>query len=115
MYFYIDGSCDDGDIRLADGSSSIEGRVEVCYSNIWGTVCDHSWNISDGIVACRQLGLKFVAITTRASFGTGTGQIWLNKLQCTGSESRLVDCVHNGFGSHECSHYEDAGVVCGCK
>ena len=113
--FYLDVSCNDGDIRLADGSSSNEGRVEVCHNNIWGTVCDDSWSRSDGIVACHQLGLEFVAVTTRASFGTGTGPIWLDNLRCTGSESRLVDCDRNSFGSHDCSHYEDAGVVCGCK
>ena len=42
----------------------------------------------------------------------GTGQIFLDDLQCTGSESRLVDCPHNGLGSHNCDHSQDAGVRC---
>ena len=42
----------------------------------------------------------------------GTGQIVLDNLQCIGTESRLIDCRHNGLGSHDCSHSEDAGVRC---
>ena len=42
----------------------------------------------------------------------GTGQILLDDLQCTGSESRLVNCPHNGLGNHNCDHTDDAGVRC---
>ena len=48
--------CEDGDIRLLGGSSSLEGRVEVCYSGVWGTVCDNQWTNADAAVTCRQLG-----------------------------------------------------------
>ena len=48
--------CGDGDIRLVDGSSPLEGRVEVCFSGVWGTVCSHFWGRADAAVACRQLG-----------------------------------------------------------
>ena len=42
----------------------------------------------------------------------GTGQIVLDDLQCTGSESRLIDCHHSGLGNHNCDHFQDAGVRC---
>ena len=49
-------TCKDGEVRLADGTSEREGRVEVCISQEWGTVCDRKWGRSDGIVVCKQLG-----------------------------------------------------------
>ena len=112
-YIGSDIPCNDGDIRLAVGSDEFSGRVEVCYLGQWGTVCDDVFGDLDAQVACRQLGLS----TSRASaqqfaFGSGTGFIWLDDVQCRGTENRLVDCVHNGFGEHNCFHFEDAGVSC---
>ena len=49
---------------------------------------------------------------SRAAFGQGSGQIWLDNVACTGSESRLIDCSANPLGFHNCGHYEDAGVRC---
>ena len=44
-------------MRLAGtGSSSMQGRVELCNNNQWGTVCDDSWGTPDATVVCRQLG-----------------------------------------------------------
>ncbi|XP_072045347.1 scavenger receptor cysteine-rich domain-containing group B protein-like [Amphiura filiformis] len=101
-------------IQLAGGSNSNEGRVEVFHNNVWGTVCDDSWGTNNAIVVCRQLGLPYTAAQTlgTAAFWKGSGQIWLDEVDCSGSESSLEDCDHNGWGTHDCGHTEDAGVLC---
>ena len=43
-------------LQLANGIIDNEGRVEICYNNVWGTVCDNSWSSNDAKVVCRQLG-----------------------------------------------------------
>ena len=47
-----------------------------------------------------------------ATFGQGTGPIWLDDLSCSGSELTLLQCSHRGLGSHNCTHSKDVGVVC---
>ena len=104
--------CTQGDVRLVGSSNSSEGRVEICMSSTWGTVCDDLWGVPDARVVCRQLGFSTFNPTprTRAFFGAGTGQILLGNVRCTGTEARLEDCT--AFTMHNCSHREDAGVTC---
>ena len=47
-----------------------------------------------------------------ASFGQGRGLIFLDNVNCNGTELELRNCTYRGVGVHYCSHYEDAGVVC---
>ena len=49
---------------------------------------------------------------SNAIFGQGSGSIWLSNVGCNGMEERLLDCSTDAFGSHTCSHSEDAGVTC---
>ena len=66
----VSTDCTDGDIRLVNGATEFEGRVEVCSNNEWGTVCDDLWDITDGNVVCTQLGYGSGKSKFRLSFQT---------------------------------------------
>jgi len=135
-------TCPQGAVRLAAGASSNEGRVEICLNNQWGTVCDDEWDSDDAAVVCRQLNftsegkpcmtyalfpspLIFLAshhcvhcpltgaiALSRGFFGRGIAEIHLDQVRCSGTELTLQECAHRGVGVHDCTHLEDAGVIC---
>ncbi|XP_060910026.1 macrophage receptor MARCO-like isoform X3 [Labrus mixtus] len=95
-------------VRLVPGPN--QGRLEVKYNGVWGTVCDDNFDPTDGKVVCRMLGFKTVTSTFTAS--PGTGEIWLDDLHCTGTEADIFNCPHPLVGVHNCGHSEDVGVGC---
>ena len=104
-------------VRLANGSSIFEGRLEVQHDDLWGTVCDYGWDIHDAQVICNQLGFgQATAAAHNALYGEGHGQIWLENVNCVGTELTIEDCSHNGWGYnyyyYYCTHGDDASVRC---
>ncbi|KAG3292462.1 antigen WC1.1-like [Ictidomys tridecemlineatus] len=107
-------NCSDSrQLRLVDGGSHCAGRVEILQQGSWGSICDDSWDLSDAHVVCRHLGCGVaLEATISAHFGEGSGPIWLDELNCTGEEAHVWQCPSQGWGQHNCSHKEDAGVIC---
>ena len=56
QYLIVTAPCRTGQLRLVGSDIPNEGRVEICMSNVWGTVCDDLWGSTDATVVCRQLG-----------------------------------------------------------
>lgn len=104
----------DGDVRLVNGQTFHEGRLEVYMNGEWGTVCDDEWTIQNAQVVCRQLGFGSAqTFQVFSFFGAGRGSILMDDVVCSGSEIRLMDCQFQT--EHNCdqiNHDEDVGIVC---
>jgi len=46
------------------------------------------------------------------AYGAANGLIWLDNVHCSGQESHIVECQHNVWGHHNCSHVNDVSVSC---
>ena len=127
------------EIRLANSSDLLSGRVEIFYNKTWGTICDDDFDMEEATVkisiskpdtninlislvhygncnlqvVCRMLGFaEATHIFKSALLGSGEGPIWLDDLDCDGSEKTLLKCRRPQFGQHDCFHSEDVGVRC---
>ena len=116
LFFILDQT-----IRLVDGTSPNEGRVEIFLETEhageqigeWGTICDDQWDLKDAAVICRMLNYTgALAAPLSGAYGEGSGTIWLDNVNCMGNETSIENCQHSGLGNHDCSHLEDAGVIC---
>ena len=78
-------------MRSVNSYLSHAGRVEVFFSGTWGTICGDYWDLQDANVVCNQLGYDGALRAVRnAAFGQGTGQIWLDDVQCVGIRESML-------------------------
>ena len=121
---------ENGDVRLADGFTPKEGRVEICAedpdnsgSYIWGKVCDDYWTDEEAGVVCKALDYheteRYGGRFLKSHFGPGTLPFLLDDLICDGDESSLLDCpvaggglASNALGQNNCKAEEAVGVRC---
>lgn len=52
------------------------------------------------------------SVLSSAANGEGVGEIWLDNLNCVGTEARLFECPANTIGTNDCNHREDLSAVC---
>ena len=125
--------CNETDVRLVDGNTPDDGRVEICYGGLWGSVCDYRWDVRDATVVCRQLGyngskandylscVSFHLLPASAALGrhrvVSTSSLFyhLDDVNCNGTEMNLAECMHIGVGQHYCFERQKAGVICSSK
>ncbi|XP_012253572.2 protein bark beetle isoform X3 [Athalia rosae] len=105
-------------IRLVDGPSPLEGRLQLLHQGEWRSVCTNSrnWTRADLETACRELGLQ-----------GGRWRGWLDRQWparprllyeqpgCRGTESSLQSCdlwSYRQLGAGVCDYHPDLAISC---
>ena len=95
----------DFSVRLVDGFAPNEGRVEVLYQGVWGTICAESdskslgWDSYAAKLVCKQLGYSspYIYAIRKGQFGASSAPVILSHLDCGSSERTLGACEHNAI------------------
>ena len=110
FYIFMYIILDPVSVRIVDGPTSYQGRLEVLYNGEWGTVSNSGFDRQDADIACRQLGYNGSAAVY--THGEGTGFVWLTDVNCNGIETSLDQCAHDGWVCNGCSHNSVVGIIC---
>ena len=98
-------------IRLANGSSSSNGNLEIYQNATWNLICGDFWETREANVACRQLGFgEALNIYTSTYFGESSGSLLKGKLTCDDKETAISNCSYSEEGFDHCT--SSAGVEC---
>ncbi|KAF0308456.1 Protein bark beetle [Amphibalanus amphitrite] len=103
-------------LRLVDGPTPWEGRVQIFHRHHWRSVCTNSrnWTEADRGVACSQLGFSGGEYADWYPWLNGTRRLLYPKPDCTGAESRLQDCnwQYRAMGAGVCDEHADLAIRC---
>jgi rhodanese-related sulfurtransferase len=79
----------------------------------WGTVCNTSFDAVDAAVACRSVfpdaAIVSATFSSAGTWGYLGWPVYVNDLQCTGSELRLDSCRQS---NNRCDHPNDVLLTC---
>ena len=98
-------------VRLGGDKYLGEGLVQVYHERTWGWICYGQWDKNNADVVCRELGYTN-ASSSYSSPANTVGKVWMNNVQCQGTENSLLFCAHDGWKSHSCRNGRVAGVFC---
>ena len=76
----------DGALSLVSGSNDMEGRIEICYEEQYGTICDRGFNAQIASIVCGQLGFSQISNNSRCIVGS---TIRICPLLCNGIQWNL--------------------------
>ena len=110
--------------------------MQLCLYGRWGSVCDHQWSVADANVVCGHLGYYAIGQRSICCYSVSimyvfhtyqyigalnyslndtsealAGPIFLDNVNCSGSEQRLIDCNFD-YLANRCTHAEDVAVRC---
>ena len=114
-------------MRLADGATKYEGRVEVCENGVWGSVCTrYSSNDRNAYTFCYELGYQGILLTCidiifccvggivlpNSNFGVSNNPIFIYYLYCGAFQSNLSNCLQRKYPYRECNNYQELSIRC---
>ena len=104
----------DIDLRLVNGTTEYEGRVEVRINGTWGTICDRYPSFHDASVICRQLGFSIAErASANSAFGVGPYNTSITYLSCSGYETSISGCYYYTGPNRYCDPAQyTVGVLC---
>lgn len=110
--------------RVVDGTDMYNGRLEVEYNGVWGTICDYQFSNVSATVGCKTI------LRSRVNAGFIVSGHWIKNdpncvkstndtqpiqmgwVNCTGNELNIGSCPHTAWGVHTCNHLDDVCVYC---
>ena len=102
------------DVRLVNGPDQSSGILQIYFNGVWGTVCQEGFTNIAACVVCRQLGFEGGRTLLFTNFDFATGVVWLDNVNCSGTEENLNQCGHAPWGVHNCFpvHMLDVNIQC---
>lgn len=87
-----------------DIGASNRGPLQLYHNKTWWYVCVDVLQVPRGSVVCRQLGYRKGGYTYSMRLSTSSPMLYMKDINCTGTESRLIDCRFTSLEKSDCSN-----------